>query len=169
MLHEFIRAMNIMLKSKLKWPNRIEMVEIMTGFKDFYGLPLIHGAINATHIHLQKPKGQCFVVDYYFFKLKRHITFNYKQLWITKDDFIISLLLFLVLWMMHEYYGFLLCIMEPLMETCLLLIMENKELNCISLVIKVIPSCLGWWCPTSKLGRDILFLKLYSINNYFMA
>jgi hypothetical protein len=52
MLHEFICVVNKVLKSKLKWPNKIEMVEIMIGFKDFYGLPSIHGAIDATHIHL---------------------------------------------------------------------------------------------------------------------
>ncbi len=52
MLHEFICVVNKVLKSKFKWLEKIEMVEIMTGFKDFYGLPSIHGAIDATHIHL---------------------------------------------------------------------------------------------------------------------
>lgn len=53
MLNEFICVVNKVLKSKFKWPNKIEMVEIMIGFKDFYGLPSIHGATDdATHIHL---------------------------------------------------------------------------------------------------------------------
>jgi len=163
MLHEFICAMNIMLKNKLKWINKIEMVEIMIGFKDFYGLASIHGAIDATHIHLHKPKGQHFVVDYYSFKLKRHITFNYKQLWITKDDFMISLLLFLVLWMMHEYYGFLFYIIEPLMETYLLLIVEKKEFNHISLVIKGIPLLLWLMVPHKQIGvRHIVLEVLFN-------
>jgi hypothetical protein len=51
-LHEFIYVVNIMLMNKFKWPKKIEMVEIMIGFKDFYGLPSIHGAIDVTHIHL---------------------------------------------------------------------------------------------------------------------
>jgi hypothetical protein len=66
-------------------------------------------------------------------------------------------------------YGFPFCIVKPLMETCVLLIMEKKEFGHTSLAIRGIPSCLSWWCPTSKLERDILFLKLYSIDNCFVA
>jgi hypothetical protein len=52
MLHEFICDVKIVLKNKFKWLDEIEMMEIMTRFKDFNGLPLIHGTIDATHIHL---------------------------------------------------------------------------------------------------------------------
>jgi hypothetical protein len=63
---------------QLKWFKGIKMVEIMVGFKDFCGLPLVHGAINATQIHLHKPMGQRFAIDYYYFKLKRYSSSNFK-------------------------------------------------------------------------------------------
>jgi hypothetical protein len=44
--------MNTMLRNYFKWPKGIEMVEIEVGFKDFCGLPSVHGAINATQIHM---------------------------------------------------------------------------------------------------------------------
>jgi hypothetical protein len=67
-----------MLKNQLKWLKGIEMVEIMVGLEDFCGLPSIHGAINATQIHLQKLMGQHFAIDYYYFKLKGYISSNFK-------------------------------------------------------------------------------------------
>jgi hypothetical protein len=87
--------MNIVLKNQLKWPKGIEMVDFMDGFKDFCGLPLVHGAINATQTHLQKPMGQHFTIDYYF--LKGYNSSNFKQLWIIGDDLVMSSLIFLVL------------------------------------------------------------------------
>jgi RNase H-fold protein (predicted Holliday junction resolvase) len=44
----------------------------MASFKDWCGLPSIHGAINYTHIHIQKPTG-AFVVNYFSYKSKVHI------------------------------------------------------------------------------------------------
>jgi hypothetical protein len=61
-LHELTCAMNKMLNNKLKWLKGNEMVDIMARFKDFCDLPSIYGAIVATYTHLQKPKGQHFVV-----------------------------------------------------------------------------------------------------------
>ncbi len=47
------------------------MVEVMASFKGFYGLPSIHGVIDMTQIHIQKPKGTC-VGDFSFFKSKSY-------------------------------------------------------------------------------------------------
>jgi hypothetical protein len=47
----------------------------MVKIKESYGLPLIHDTIDATQIHLQKPKGEIFVVDYYSFKSKGYNIF----------------------------------------------------------------------------------------------
>jgi hypothetical protein len=37
-LHEFVCVINLIIKSKLKWQNGNDLVEIMDKFKDFYGL-----------------------------------------------------------------------------------------------------------------------------------
>jgi hypothetical protein len=73
------------------------MVEIMARFKDFCGLPSVDGAINETQIHVSKPMGQRFTIDYYYFKLKGYNSSNFKYLWIIGDDLVMSLLIFLVL------------------------------------------------------------------------
>jgi hypothetical protein len=41
----------------------------MRGFKRYYGLPFIHGAIDVTQIHIQKPQS-AFNGDYFSFKSK---------------------------------------------------------------------------------------------------
>jgi hypothetical protein len=48
----------------------IKLVQVMDGFKDFYGMLLIHGSIDATQIHVQKSKAQVSTTNYYFFKSK---------------------------------------------------------------------------------------------------
>ncbi len=50
------------------------MIEVMVGFKWFCGLPFVHGAIDVTQIHIQKPKGTC--AGFYLSSLS-HITCNY--------------------------------------------------------------------------------------------
>jgi hypothetical protein len=32
----------------MKWPKGNDLIEVMDGFKDFYGMPLVHGAMDAT-------------------------------------------------------------------------------------------------------------------------
>jgi hypothetical protein len=49
----------------------------MFGFKNLYGLPTIHGAIDVNWIHIQKPKGP-FVVDYFSYKSRFDIIYNCK-------------------------------------------------------------------------------------------
>ncbi len=47
-------------------------MQMMEGSKDLLGLPKIQKTIDATQIHVQKPKSNVFVAGYYFFKLKRY-------------------------------------------------------------------------------------------------
>lgn len=43
----------------------------MVGFKNWCGLPYVHGVIEYTQIHIQKPKG-VFVIGYFSYKSKVH-------------------------------------------------------------------------------------------------
>jgi hypothetical protein len=70
-LYEFISIVNVVLKLQIKWHEGSDFIEVMAKFKELCGLPLIHSAINATLIHLQKSGGENFVEDdYYSFKSK---------------------------------------------------------------------------------------------------
>jgi hypothetical protein len=51
-VHEFVCATNVVLKIQLKWLVGDDLDEVMARFKDLCGLPSIHGAIDATQIHL---------------------------------------------------------------------------------------------------------------------
>jgi hypothetical protein len=51
-LHEFVCTMNFVLKNQLKWPEGNDLIDVMDGFKDFYGMPLVHGNTNAMQIHV---------------------------------------------------------------------------------------------------------------------
>jgi hypothetical protein len=46
-----------------------DLLEVMIGVKDFFGLPFVHGASDVIQVHIYKPKGP-FIGDYYSFKLK---------------------------------------------------------------------------------------------------
>jgi hypothetical protein len=61
--------MNAMLKLQIKW---FELISSGHGWiKKTLWFVIFHGVINATYIHLQKSKGENFVVvEYYSFKLK---------------------------------------------------------------------------------------------------
>jgi hypothetical protein len=60
-----------MFKNQMKWHEGEKMVEVMAIFKGFCCLPFIHGVIDVTQIHIQKPKGT-FVGDFFFFKFKSY-------------------------------------------------------------------------------------------------
>ncbi len=47
-LHEFVCAMNVVLKIQLKRHVGDDLIEVMTRFKNLCNLPSIHGTINAT-------------------------------------------------------------------------------------------------------------------------
>ncbi len=117
-----------------------------------------------------KTKRSTFCSDCYFFKSKGYniqsqvIVDHVKQF---RDIFIGIPSFVNDVW---KSCNFFLLIVGLLMETCLLLIMQKKGFGHTSLVIKGIPSCLSWWCPTRcKSTCNILFLKHYLINNYLMA
>jgi len=57
------------------WNKRNDLFKVIIIIKESYGLPLISDTLNATQIHLQKPKGEIFVVDYYSFKSKGYNIF----------------------------------------------------------------------------------------------
>ncbi len=71
-LQEFIYAVNEVFKNQAWWPKCDNMMQMMEGSKDLLGLPKIQKTIDATQIHVQKPKSNVFVAGYYFFKLKRY-------------------------------------------------------------------------------------------------
>jgi hypothetical protein len=52
LLHEFVCVANVVLKIQFKWFVGDDLVEVMAGFKDLCGLPLVHGTIDVTQIHL---------------------------------------------------------------------------------------------------------------------
>jgi hypothetical protein len=47
-LHEFFHALNVVLRIQLKLLKGNDLVDVMAKFKEFYSLPSLHGAINAT-------------------------------------------------------------------------------------------------------------------------
>jgi hypothetical protein len=69
-LQEFIYAVNEVFKNQAWWPKCDNLMQMMEGFKDLLGLPRIQRAIDATQIHVQKPKFNVFVTNYYSFKSK---------------------------------------------------------------------------------------------------
>lgn len=68
-LHEFVFTMNIIFKIQIQWEEGDNLIQVMLGFKDLYGLLLVYGAIDYNQIHIQKPKGAC-VINYFSYKLK---------------------------------------------------------------------------------------------------
>lgn len=67
MLHEFVEAVNITFMKLISWPTRAELNVVMESFKQWNGLPSVHGAINGTHILISKPQ-TIFPEDYYYHK-----------------------------------------------------------------------------------------------------
>jgi hypothetical protein len=55
-MYEFVSIVNVVLKLQIKWHEGSDFIEIMARFKELCGLSLIHSAIDATLIHLQKPR-----------------------------------------------------------------------------------------------------------------
>jgi hypothetical protein len=56
-LQDFVFFKNKDFGAKIKWLKGKDLVQVMATFKNFYGLLVIHDAIDITQIHLQKPKG----------------------------------------------------------------------------------------------------------------
>jgi hypothetical protein len=70
MLRKFVHVVNVVFKNFIQWPEGHDITYVIDGFKDLCGLPLIARAIKIIQVHIQKPKGQIFVADYYTFKNK---------------------------------------------------------------------------------------------------
>jgi hypothetical protein len=62
-------VVNVVCRNQIQWLKGEELAEIVAGFKNFCGLPSFDGAINVTHIHIQKPIDP-FIGDYYSFKFE---------------------------------------------------------------------------------------------------
>ncbi len=137
----------------------------MRGFKRFCGLPSIHGAIDETQIHIQKPHSA--FVGTIFLSNQKFTRCNYKLWLIVKRNFWIFLLDYLVPWMMFKFYAFLTCMERRWMETCFISIEVKRESNIIWLLTRATFYYHGWWFHTNKLKAfNILSLKHYIINIY---
>jgi hypothetical protein len=58
-------------RNQIAWPKRDDLTEIMNGFRELCIFPTIHGSIDATHIHMFKPKGQ-HATKYFSYKSKAY-------------------------------------------------------------------------------------------------
>ena len=65
-LRDVVYAINVTLRSEIAWPSREKLVETELGFYDLYGLPGVVGAIDGTHVSINKPRFGS--ADYYYFK-----------------------------------------------------------------------------------------------------
>jgi hypothetical protein len=66
-IHEAVLMIDVVFKKINYWSNGNKMLIVMHEFKDWCGLPNIHGAIGRTHIAICKPS-KPFVEDYYYHK-----------------------------------------------------------------------------------------------------
>jgi hypothetical protein len=69
-LQELIYAVNEIFKNQAWWLECDNLMQMMEGFKDLLGPPRIQRAIDATQIHVQKPKSNVLITNYYSFKSK---------------------------------------------------------------------------------------------------
>jgi hypothetical protein len=56
MFQEFVKFVNIVFKSFIRWPKGREMKVLMTKFKPWCQLLSMQVAIDGTHVHISKPK-----------------------------------------------------------------------------------------------------------------
>jgi hypothetical protein len=54
-LQKFVCSVHVVFKSQIQWPKGEDLAKVLRGFREFCGLPSIHGAIDVTQIHIQKP------------------------------------------------------------------------------------------------------------------
>jgi hypothetical protein len=65
-IREVVSTINVVYTDVIRWPRGQELYEVMADFKAWCGMPLVHGAIDCTHISIAKPG--LFSEDYYYFK-----------------------------------------------------------------------------------------------------
>jgi hypothetical protein len=65
-VHDSVRAINIVLRDQIAWPIGQQLVEAQVGFRDLCSLRAVVGAIDCIHIHIAKPTVG--PKDYFYFK-----------------------------------------------------------------------------------------------------
>jgi hypothetical protein len=65
-VHEVVRAINIHFRHEIEWPRGNRLIECMSDFHDWCGLPGVVRAIDGTHFEIKKPS--IAPEDYYYFK-----------------------------------------------------------------------------------------------------
>lgn len=63
-LHKFVVVVNVVFRSQIQWPWNEDLSRVMVVFKDWCGLPFVHGAIDCTQIYNHKPKGVCLQISF---------------------------------------------------------------------------------------------------------
>jgi hypothetical protein len=66
-IREVICSINVAFVDLIIWPRGEQMQSVMIGFRDWCHMPDIQGAIDYTHIHIQKPR-ILYHEDYYYYK-----------------------------------------------------------------------------------------------------
>jgi hypothetical protein len=65
-LRDIIHAVNVEFRAEMSFPQGNRLRNVMHDFQEFCGLPAVVGAIDGTHIHIQKP--YVGPEDYFYFK-----------------------------------------------------------------------------------------------------
>jgi hypothetical protein len=69
---KFFVVVNEVFRCQILWPKEEEFFQVMADFKEILcGLQFVHGEIDYTYIHIQKPKG-AFATDHFSYKSKVH-------------------------------------------------------------------------------------------------
>jgi hypothetical protein len=66
-IQEVVCSINIAFKDMISWPRGDEMQSVMAGFREWCHMPRIQGAIDCTHLHIQKPR-HLYAEDFYYHK-----------------------------------------------------------------------------------------------------
>jgi hypothetical protein len=69
-LKEVVLAITVVYKDMISWPAGERMRANMLDYKRICGLPSVHGAIDATHFEIKRPKS--YPEDYYYFKSEKY-------------------------------------------------------------------------------------------------
>lgn len=70
-VQEVITSINIVFKNLISWPSRSKLEVVMIGFKSFYNLPNVHGAIDGIHFAISRPISP-FCENYYYHKIRAY-------------------------------------------------------------------------------------------------
>jgi hypothetical protein len=65
-IQDVVRVVNVHLRHQIEWPRGNRLIQGMSDFQDWCGLPGVVGAIAGTHFQIKKPS--IGAEDYYYFK-----------------------------------------------------------------------------------------------------